>query len=191
MKKFILSIALCLLLLPTTLLIGCNGSNNNGINLPVYFEDKVTYLVYNQGSKVDAKLNDFTHNKTDNQVQYSSITFTGKPEWLYRMTIKKVTFDIYSNSNVEDFEFTITITNLEGAETTLVTSNTLTKTIAVPLEKNKSKSITLDVNDIVNSSTASTTIKLTFDSSFYKGDNSSLNFKLDVKNFKVFGEHKK
>lgn len=191
MKKLLLSLIICLLFIPATMFVGCKNTQNNGISLPVYFEDKVTYQVYNKSSKVESKLNEFSHNKTDNQVQYTNITFTGIPAWLYKMTLEKITFDLFSTADIEDFEFTITVTNLEGAETSLTTSNTLTKTIAIALEKNESKKITLNVNDVVKSSTASTTIKLTFDSSYYKGDNANLNFKLDVKNFKVFGEHKK
>ena len=187
MKKIILSLLLSILCLPTMLLYGCKETKTHQLDLSVYFENKVTYTVNNSSSKIDAKLNDFAHSKTDNQVQYTNITFTGNPAWLYKMTLEK----IYSNANVDDFEFTIVVTNLSGAETTLTTSNTLTKDIPVKLEKNKTQTVTILINDIVDSATASTTIKLNFDSAYYKGDNASLDFKLDVLNFKVYGEHKR
>jgi len=169
-------------------LFGCKNSENNGIDLSTYFEDKVTYKVYNSTS-VNSTLANFSHNKHDNLVQYTEIAFTGKQAWLYKMTLEKVSFDFYSNADIEDFELKITITNLTGAETSLTQSNTLSKTIPMSLTKNKNHHINLDVNDVFNSATASTSIKISVDSAYYKGDYAKLNFKFDISNFKVFGKH--
>lgn len=190
MKKFILALLICVLCVPTFLLYGCKDSPNNGLDLSIYFEDKVTYQVYNKSSKVECKLNDFKHNNHEDQVQYTNITFTGKPSWLYKMTLEKITFDIYSNVDLEAFQFKIIVSNLAQGDTDLTTSNTLTEEVSVDLKKNKTSHISLDVNDIFTSISASTTIKISVDSSYYKGDYKDLGFKFDVLNFRVFGEHK-
>lgn len=159
--------------------------------MSVYFENKTTYQVYNNSTKTEVTLNDFRHNKHDNLVQYSNITFTGKAAWLYKMTLEKITFDVYSNVDLEDFEIKIAVSNLAQSDSELTTSNTLTKTVPVNLKANSISSVTLDVNDLFVSETASTTIKLTVDSAYYKGDYKDLGLKFDVLNFKVFGEHKR
>ena len=191
MKKFILALLICILCLPTALLYGCNNTTNSGIDLSVYFENDVKYKVYDKTGTTTATLKDFTHNNHNDQVQYTNITFTGKPAWLYKMTLEKVTFDVYGSVDVDDLQITITITNLVKGDTSITTSNTLTKEIPVNVTKNKSVKVSLDVNDVFNSISASTTIKIDIDPSYYKGDNKDLGFKLDVMNFKVYGEHKK
>ena len=191
MKKFILALLICFLCLPTALLYGCNNTTNSGINLSVYFENDVKYKVYDKTGTTTATLKDFTHNNHNDQVQYTNITFTGKPAWLYKMTLEKVTFDVYGSVDVDDLQITITITNLVKGDTSITTSNTLTKEIPVNVTKNKAVKVSLDVNDVFNSISASTTIKIDIDPSYYKGDNKDLGFKLDVMNFKVYGEHKK
>ena len=179
------------MLSPTFILYGCkNSPNNSGIDLAFYFENKVTYQVYNDNTKVESTINDFFHNKYDNKVQYSNITFTGKPSNLYKMTLEKITFDIYSNVNLDAFQFKIIVSNLAQGDTDLTTSNTLTEEVSVDLKKNKTSHVSLAVNDIFTSISASTTIKLSFDASYFKGDYEDLGFKFDVLNFRVFGEHK-
>ncbi len=191
MKKFILALLICILCLPTALLYGCNNTTNSGIDLSVYFENDVKYKVYDKTGTTTATLKDFTHNNHNDQVQYTNITFTGKPAWLYKMTLEKVTFDVYGNVDVDDLQITITITNLVKGDNSITTSNTLTKEIPVNVTKNKAVKVSLDVNDVFNSISASTTIKIDIDPSYYKGDNKDLGFKLDIMNFKVYGEHKK
>ena len=190
MKKFILILLTCILCAPTFLLCACKETKNNGLNLSVYFENKVTYQVYNKSSKVDSTLKEFKHNIHNDQVQYTNITFTGKPDWLYKMTLEKVTFDIYSNTDLDSFQFKIIISNLAQGDTDLTTSNTLTEEVSVNLKKNQTTHVSLNVNDVFTSISASTTIKLSFDSSYFKGDYEQLGLKYDILNFKVFGEHK-
>jgi len=191
MKKILLTLMICLLLIPTTILVGCKDNKNNGIDLSTYFENKVTYQVSGKTAKNEATLKDYSHNKHNDQVQYTNITFTGKPAWLYKMTLEKITFDIFSNENMEDFQIKITISNLKQGDSSLTTTNTLKKEIPVKAVKNKAVKVELKVNDIFNSMTASTTIKIEVDSSYYTGDNKDLNFKFDLMNFRVYGEHKK
>lgn len=190
MKKFILSILICILCAPTFLFYGCKETKNNGLDLSVYFEDKVTYQVYNKSTRVETTLGNFTHNNHEDQVKYTNITFNGKPSWLYKMTLEKVTFDIYSNADLEAFQFNIIISNLAQGDTDLTTSNTLTEEVSVNLKKNKLTHVQLDVNDIFSSVSTSTTIKISVDASYYKGDYADLDLKFDVLNFKVYGEHK-
>ena len=191
MKKFILALLICIVIAPTFILYGCkNSPKNSGLDLAFYFEDKITYQVYNKSSKVETTMKNFSHNNHNDQVQYTNITFTGKPSNLYKMTLEKVTFDIYSNANLDAFQFEIVVSNLAQGDTDLTTSNTLTKEISVDLKKNKTSHVSLEVNDIFTSISASTTIKIVTDASYYKGDYEQLGFKFDVLNFRVFGKHK-
>lgn len=189
MKKIILALLICVLCAPALLIAGCKNKPNNQLNLSVYFENKVKYNVYSK-SAVEVKLNDFSHNKHNDQVQYTTITFTGKPSWLYKMTLEKISFDIFSSANVEDFQFKVIVSNLADGDSDLVSSNTVTKEISVNLSKNQATHVKVNINDIFSSVSATTTIKITFDSAYYVGDYKPLDLKIDVMNFKVFGEHK-
>ena len=190
MKKTIFTLLLCILCLPTILLGACGNKENNGIDISVYFEKDATYQVYAKNGKNTLAMNSFVSEESKELLQYSSVTFTGKPAWLYKMNIEKITFDVVANAEVEDLQLTLTFTNLENGNPALTSSNTLTKEVAVHTVKNGKVPVTVEINDIIKSNTASTTIKIAVDSAYYKGDNAELNFKLDFLNLKVFGQHK-
>jgi len=180
---------LAIICLPTILLGACDNKNEN-IDLSVYFENKVTYQVHGKSGNNEVTLNDFTHNDHENQLKYMNITFTGKPAWLYQMNIEKITFEVFSNVDL-DVQMEIKVSNVKDGDISNTSStNTVTKLAPVSMKKNKTVQVTVEIGKTIESISASTTIKIGFaDSTNYSGDNKDLDFKFDLSNFKVYGKH--
>lgn len=186
MKKFLLTILAFVLCLPTFTFVGCG--TNNYIDVPTYFKE-VRYSAYNS-SEQKTTVNEFTHNNHDNAKKFTNITFYGNNEWLYKMTLETVSFDIYSNIN-EEVEFTLRVTNLKnGNQANNGMTSVYQKTLSPILKKNQKTTIKFSINDIINSMATETKIEIIVDASYFTGDNQELDFKFDILNFKISGEHK-
>lgn len=190
MKKILLGILSIILCIPAVLFAGCDNSNG-GITLTRYFENKVNYQVYGRTGTNESTLSEFSHNKTDNAAQYTSITFTGIPSWLYQMTLEKITFKVYGNKT-EEIELIVSVSNLsKGDQSSTGGSSTFKKTVSVAMVNGKAVKVSVPVNDYFLSNTASTTIKIEVtDSSYFFAENENTGLKFDILNFAVFGEHK-
>ncbi len=188
MKKFLLGLFAFVLCIPATLLVGCDQTN--AITLSRYFEDTVNYQVYGRTGVNEATLSDFTHSNHDDQAQYLSITFTGIPAWLYKMTIHTITFEVYANQT-EEMEMIVKVSNLKnGDQTATGGSSTFSYTVSIPMVKGKAVKVTVPVEDYFVSNTASTTIKLEVtDSSYFYAESENTGLKFDILNFAVYGEH--
>lgn len=176
------------MIIPSILFAACGQKTKEGIDIPTYFE-KVTYQVQGSTSAngIAAEFEDFTHNKHDNQVKYTQITFTGKPAWLYKMTLEKITFDVFANVT-EEVEIKITVTNvIDGNPET--GSTTFTDKVSVPMVKDQAVKVDFNIGKVFKSNSSSTSIKLQVESSYYTGDNEETNLKFDVMNFKVHAKH--
>jgi len=176
------------MLFPSLFFAACGPKNSGGIDIPAYFE-KVTYRVKGSSSAdgTPAEFKDFTHNLHDNQVKYTQVSFTGKKSWLYKMTLEKISFEVYSNIT-EEVEIDLTVTQLKDGNPT-TGSTTFTDTISVPMVANKPVKVTFYVNKLFNSSSTNPKITLDIESSYYEGDNEELNLKFDIMNFKIFAKH--
>ena len=154
MKKIILTLLLSLILIPTTFFYGCKKNIDNGIDLSFYFEDKVTYNVVGRTNN-NTTLNDLVHNDNNNLQQYTKITVTGKPANLYKMTIEKISFDVYSNVQVDDLQITVSMTNMENGNSSLSSSTTFKKEVPIKTVENGIAHVSIDVNDVVKSISSS------------------------------------
>ena len=187
MKKiftFIFAVLICI----CPLLFTACGKNEQPIDASVYFKEDVSYTIYSKGSEqIKDKLSTFTDNKFDNATQYMSITFEGKSDWLYKMTIDKICFDVYSNQN-EELEFRINFSNLrntdkkDGEDKFVVTVSAI---------KGKTVSVTVPIKDYIESNQNPTKVSISLqDSSNYvneKNENSGL--KIDISNVRFYGKH--
>ena len=100
MKKIFTFFCAVLICICPLLFTAC-VKNEQPIDASRYFESKVIYNVYDKTGDIEDKLSTFTDNKFDNLTQYTKVKFTGISDWLYKMTINKISFDIYSNLNIK------------------------------------------------------------------------------------------
>ena len=170
--------------------VGCKDKATN-INMATYFENKVNYQVYGRTGVNEATLSDFTNSDHDDLVQYMSITFTGKPDWLYKMTVNYINFEVYANQN-EEVEMYIKVSNLKnGDKSSTGGSSVFSYKVSVSLKENEAVKVSVPVNDYFLSNTATTTVKIEItDSSYFYADGQNTGFKFDVLNFSVNAEHK-
>lgn len=185
MKK-ILSFIFALVICFCPVLFSACGKNTECINMSRYFKSEAKYQVYNSGSndEIKDKLSTFTDDKFDNMTQYLKISFTGESAWLYKMTIKKVSFKIYSNKT-EELQFIVRFSNLKNSSI-----HNGEFVVSVNAKANKAVEFSVEINDFVESNSAVTTVSIEIDNSmFYKADNENTGLKIDISSFKVFGEH--
>ena len=185
MKKLLLSIFACVLCIPSLILIGCKNTEHNSINISRYFQTKATYQVYNNSTKKETQISEFTHSLHNNQQQYLQVSLTGNSEWLYKMNIDTVSFDIYANQDSE-VQFILRFSNLNNGDTD--SKNEPKFKVLVDAKANKPTKVSFTINDFVKSYSSTTTVKIEVDGAqHFTGDNAD--FKFDIKNFKVFGNH--
>lgn len=185
MKK-IFSFVFALLICFCPVLLSACGKSTDCINMSKYFKNEATYQVYGSGSKdeIKDKLSTFTDDKFDNMTQYLKITFTGESAWLYKMTIKKVSFKIYSNQT-EELQFIVRFSNLKNSSI-----HNGEFVASVNAKANKAVEFSVDINDYVESNSSVTTVSIEIDNSmFYNADDKNTGLKIDISSFKVFGEH--
>lgn len=201
MKKFLITLLALILCVPTLALVGCK-KDDHAINMKRYFTS-VSYRLFPRNEKFeDKKLDVFLDNKSDNLNRYTSITFKGDKEWLYKMKVEKLTFSVYSNET-KDVEFTVSITNLKKGDPTATTpTTTLTRIVPVRLiENTKIPVAVLDINDYFVSLTASSDITISITDSnaraYFQSTDPTTNqtvtneFKYDILDFQLYGYHTK
>lgn len=191
MKKLLISIFAIILCFPCFALVGCDKSSEP-VNMSTYFKNEVKYRVYPSSSNTEqtTTLNEFTHKKHDKLNQYMYVTLSGNSDWLYKMTIDKIVFNVYSNKT-ENVEFVVTITNLENGDTSSTGGpSVFTYKADVKLLKNINTQITIPVNDIVKSNSSTTTIKIAVSNDYFYIDKANTGLKFDINNISVFGAHK-
>ena len=186
MKKKLLSLIALILCLPAMFLVGCKEQTDKSINMNRYFQSKVKYELYNQGtSKIETELQEFTHSLNDNQRQYSEIIFNYEGSWIYKMYIEKVSFDIYASAD-QDVQFILRMDNLSNKDTDSK-SEPKFKVLA-ETKANQAITVTFIVNDYINKETSSTMKILTDGAQYFQGDNKD--FVFDISNLRVYGEHR-
>lgn len=191
MKKFLLGLMAIILCVPALVLAGCG--KDGGINMSTYFESKVNYQVYPRNSiNDDLTLKSFTDSRVDHMDSYSEIAFTGARDYIYKLHIDKVCFELYANMD-KTVEFIFTISNLSKGDQGSSGGNTqFTEQIEVHLKKNKPVKVSIDVDDYVAVYTSTTTIRLKVtDRVYFIEDGVETGLKYDMINFMVYGEHKK
>ena len=189
MKKLLLSIFAIILCVPALVLAGC-GTQPNYINMSTYFKTEVKYQAYNQ-SEQKTQLANLTSKNNSSLNKYTSITIEGNNDWLYKMTIETISFEIVSNIT-DEIEFTVRMTNLKtGNQSGTGSTSIFEKKISPSLIKDESTFVELNINDIINSNSTTTKIEIKVDASYYTGDNADLDFKFAIQNLKVAGQHKR
>lgn len=187
MKK-ILTFAFALLMCFCPVLFSaCGKSEEKSINMNRYFKSEVVYEVQGgKGVEQKDKLSTFTDNKFDNATQYTYVKFTGESSWLYKMTLEKITFKLYSNKT-ETLQFKISISNLSSYDL----RDDDKKVVSVDAKANEVVDVSFRVGDFFKSNSATTTIKIEIDGSqFYRADgDKDTGLKIDISGFKVFGSH--
>lgn len=186
MKKKLLSLLALILCLPAMFLVGCKEQPDNSINMNRYFQSKVKYELYNQGSsKVETELKEFTHSLNDNQRQYSEIAFNYEGSWIYKMYVEKVSFDIYANAE-QEVQFVLRMDNLSNSD---IDSKSEPKfKVLAETKTNEVITVTFVINDYINKETSSTMRIITDGAQYFQGENE--NFVFDISNLRIYGEHR-
>lgn len=189
MKKFFLCLLAVVLCIPALAFVGCDADDHR-LNMERYFEKTVSYQTYPSYAYNDGlSIKTFLDNKHDSMAQYSQFEFTGVSDWVYRLHLEKLTFQIYSNIDLE-VQFQMTITNLvngniEGSK------GTMKKQVPVKLKRNKAVTVTVAIDDVVDSLT-SPLLRIRFeftDGSAFKQNDVETGLKYDIMNFQVYGYH--
>lgn len=184
MKKIFTFICAVLICICPLLFTAC-GKNEQPIDASVYFKEDVSYTIYSKGSEeIKDKLSTFTDNKFDNATQYMSITFEGKSDWLYKMTIDKICFDVYSNQN-EELEFRINFSNLRNTDKKDREQDKFV--VMVSAIKGKTVSVTVPIKDYIESNQSPTKVSIFLQDSSNYINNSGL--KIDISNVRFYGKH--
>lgn len=186
MKKIFTFICAVLICICPLLFTAC-GSNDTSLNASRYFESKVIYNVYDKTGDIEDKLSTFTDNKFDNLTQYSKIKFTCVSDWLYKMTISKITFDLYSNQT-EELQFVIRFSNLKNGDTK---DGDPKFVVTVPAVKGKAVSVSVPIGDYVESYSETTTVSIEIDNAdmFFKANGENTGLKFDISNVRFYGKH--
>ena len=185
MKKIFTFICAVLICICPLLFTAC-GKNEQPIDASRYFESKVIYNVYDKTGDIEDKLSTFTDNKFDNLTQYTKVKFTGISDWLYKMTISKITFDLYSNQT-EELQFIVRFSNLKNHDTK---DGNPKFVVTVPAVKGKAVSVSVQIGDYVESYSETTTVSIEIDGTMYyfaNGENTGL--KIDISNVRFYGKH--
>ena len=185
MKKIFTFICAVLICICPLLFTAC-GSNDTSLNTSRYFESKVIYNIYDKTGDVEDKLSTFTDNKFDNLTQYTKVKFTGISDWLYKMTISKISFDIYSNQT-EELQFIVRFSNLKNRDTK---DGDPKFVVTVPAVKGKAVTVSVPIGDYVESYSETTTVSIEIDGTMYyfaNGENTGL--QIDISNLKFYGSH--
>ena len=186
MKRFLTFVLAVFALFPTVFLAGC-GEKNVGINMSRYFKPTVSYTIYGSSGTMTAELDHFIGNKPDAENQYLSITFTGDNSWIYKMTVEKIEFDVYSNID-DEVQLIVRVSNLRGGDLDGYQEPKFVR--GVDVKAGKTSHVTVDVNDYFESYTVNTSVVIEVDGAqhyFANGENTGL--KIDIINFVVFGHH--
>ena len=185
MKKIFTFICAVLICICPLLFTAC-GSNDTSLNTSRYFESKVIYNIYDKTGDVEDKLSTFTDNKFDNLTQYTKVKFTGISDWLYKMSISKISFDIYSNQT-EELQFIVRFSNLKNRDTK---DGDPKFVVTVPAVKGKAVTVSVPIGDYVESYSETTTVSIEIDGTMYyfaNGENTGL--QIDISNLKFYGSH--
>lgn len=161
MKTKLLSFLL-ILIVPLLLFAGCNKKPENQINMSRYFTT-CSYTLKDSSGSVTGDINNHLSNKHSAMKQYETLTIRGDSNWLYGMTLEYINFELYSAASGE-FEIEMRITNLTKGtnEQEQDPEKMLIETYSSSITANTTKSIKIDINDIVKSITADTNITFTF-----------------------------
>lgn len=186
MKKIFTFICAILVCICPLLFTAC-GKTEKPIDASIYFKEDAVYTIYSRGSEeIKDKLSTFTDDKFDNATQYMKITFEGNSGWLYKMTVDKICFDVYSNKD-EELQFTINFSNLRNSDK----KDGLDKfVVTVKAQKGKVVSVKVPINDYVESNQNPTKVSISLsDSSNYIADGEETGLKIDISNVKFYGKH--
>ncbi len=176
---------------PTLLLSAC-GQKEKSINMSRYFSSAVSYTLYGSSGTQTTELKHFINGKADKQNKYLAITFTGNNAWIYKLTVEKISFDVYSNIDTE-LQFNIRISNLRNGDEDEYRDPKFRT--AIDVKAGKTTNVTIDVNDYFESNTASTTIVIELDGAQHYVANTNgdglqdTGLQIDIINFAVFGQH--
>ncbi|MBQ7467187.1 MAG: hypothetical protein IJS74_03880 [Clostridia bacterium] len=188
MKRFLSFVLVLFAFLPVMLFSAC-GENKTGINMSRYFSQSVSYTLYGANGTQTENLSHFTGSKADKPNKYLSVTFTGENAWIYKMTVEKIEFDVFSNIDTE-LQFIVRVSNLKNGDLNGYQEPKFT----VPVDNikaGKTAHVEINVNDYFASNSATTSIVIELDGAqhyFANGEETGL--QIDIINFSVKGEHK-
>ena len=186
MKKILCFIFALFALSPALLFAGCAGKDS-GIDMNVYFNKKVNYTLYSQSGTTEDSLSQFTDNKFNNKARYMSITLTGNSAWLYKMTVEKIEFKVFSTLT-EELQFNIHISNLKGGDKDVNRDPKFQKMVSA--KAGKAVTVSVPINDYFESNSQSITIVIELDGTqYYFADGKETDLKIDISSIKVFGSH--
>lgn len=179
--SFLLALSVCF----CPLLFTACAKSQQPLNLNTYMKTDAKYKVYGGSSEgVTDKLSSFSDNKFDNLAQYTEIDLEGNANWLYKMTISKITFEVYANQT-DEIQFKLTFDNLKNTS-----RHNGEFTNLVKVEKGKTTKVVFDIDDYVESMSSTTRIKILVDNySVFFADNKNTGLKIDISNFKIYGTH--
>lgn len=143
MKKNLLNILVLFLLLPVMLFPACKSSNLKAINLPKYLKNEISVTKYGiiDSNGALEENNDYlalltqTKAKPENLSKYLKFQINAIPNWMYKMYVDYISFNIYCNESAEQMTINITMTNLASEEEIIsaVSESVKTETISEQL----------------------------------------------------------
>ena len=186
MKKFLSFAFLIVLCLPILLFAGCKTQQKD-LNLDVYFDQQVKYTIYGKNEEYKDQLSNFTDNRFNNHAQFTKITLEGKSDWLYKMTIEKIEFQVSSNMD-EELQFIVRISNLRNTDKDQNQNPKFVQSVVV--KTNKTQKVSIPVKDYFESISSEIKVEIELDGTqYYFSENQNTGLKIDISAIKVFGEH--
>jgi len=154
MKKISTLLLLLVCLLSSLTFAGCK--NDNIIDPSVYMNQSVTANIYGVSSSEQIDTTLITSKNPGAQKKYINHQIKLNKEWIHGIYVETITYYIYSNKNMEDVEFDLTLTGTENGEVTLTNATRTFKHLKQPytLSANKGYKVTVTVNDKIKLSSS-------------------------------------
>ena len=187
MRRFFTIILAVFAIFPILLLSACGENNKKPVNMTRYFNSDVNYTVYGESGTKTSKLAHFIGSNPDQQNAYISVEFVGNNAWIYKLNVEKIEFDVFSNIDAE-IQLNIHVSNLRNGDLDAYQDPKFKASF--DCRAGKTQHVSIDVNDYFESNIAATKIVIEVDGAqHYFAENQETGLKIDIINFKVYGNH--
>ncbi len=184
MKKYLAIVTFCIMLISTFTLAGC--AKDNILDTNVYLKPTVSAKIYSVGTTQNLTTTQITSKNPGEQKKYLSFEIKLNKDWIYGMNIEQITYYIYSNKDMVDVEFDLTLTGTEHGEATITNSTKTFKLTQQPytLTKNKGFKVVVNVNDKITLSTSDSVLTIKLSDTF-----TDPGFEYTIYGLEITGQH--